>query len=78
MAPWAAVTVEPDGTIRVYVHNWLLAGSASNPQELWDLVHAGWHKPEQFWKLFYETLQRGKEGKGGKELAGIKFDDLGL
>ena len=39
LTPWAALIIEPDGTIAIYVHNWIKAGRASNPKELWKLTH---------------------------------------
>ena len=58
LTPWAALIIEPDGTVSVYVHNWIRAGRASTPQELWDLTHEAWSTPEKFWGLFYAALGR--------------------
>jgi len=77
-APWAALIVEPDGTVSVYVHNWIRAGRASNPQELWDLTHSAWNTPEKFWGLFYAALGRHDRPAVDPKLANLTLDDLGL
>ena len=80
MAPWAAITIT-DGTVRVYVHNWISAGEAKTPQELWDLVHEAWATPEKFWALFYEALgrtPRPEKRAVDPALANLSLEDLGL
>lgn len=81
--PWAAVRVESDDRISVYVHNWIRAGIATNPQELWDLVLSGWHNPGKFWDLFYQEM--GKRASDALEpravdpkLKNLSIDDLGI
>lgn len=76
MEPWAAITIEPEG-VKIWVHNWILVGTATSPQELWDLAHEGWHKPEIFWQKFYTALGHSTKG-GDPKLQSLTLDDLGL
>jgi len=75
---WAAIVPEPDGSISVYVHNWILAGKAKNPDEFWKLVHEAWFTPEKFWGLFYAQLGRPERAAVDPKLASLSLEDLGL
>jgi len=82
-ARWAAIIPEPDGSVAVYVHGWILAGKAKNADEFWKLVHEAWYTPEKFWELFYAALGHAKAL--GRErpavdpkLEGLSIEDLGL
>ena len=76
--PWAAVRIESDGAVSVYVHNWISAGTARTPQELWDLVHESWATPEKFWGLFYAALGRRESPSVDPKLKSLSIEDLGL
>jgi len=83
-APWAAIIVEPGGVVAIYVHNWILAGRASTPQELWDIVHDAYSIPEKYWALFYKALdeERGRRSTPREpvdpKLKELSIEDLGL
>jgi|KBSSwiStaDraftv2_1062776.scaffolds.fasta_scaffold00380_35 hypothetical protein len=78
LTPWAALIIEPDGTVAVYVHNWIRAGRASNPEELWKLTHEAWSTPEKFWGLFYAALGRREAAPINPKLKSLSIEDLGL
>jgi hypothetical protein len=81
---WAAIIPEPDGSIAVYVHGWILAGKAKNADEFWKLVHEAWFTPEKFWELFYKALdtERGRRYTVREpvdpKLKELSIEDLGL
>jgi hypothetical protein len=75
---WAALVLEPDGSISVYVHNWIRAGRASTPEELWNLAHEAWSTPEKFWALFYEALGHRESVPVDPKLKNLTLEDLGL
>jgi hypothetical protein len=75
---WAAIVPRADGAIDVFVHNWILAGTAKNADELWRLVHEAWDTPEKFWGLFYAQLGRPEKISVDPNLAHLSLEDLGL
>ncbi len=77
-ARWAAIIPEPDGSVAVYVHGWILAGKAKNADEFWKLVHEAWYTPEKFWELFYNALGHKERPAVDPKLASLNIEDLGL